>query len=77
VSQIYAVTEVFMMQDKSHDKQDTWDFLERRIQNAMTVGQFVNQNTSFVSAVSGGLMSILQGLVPPGKDDADILKQKK
>lgn len=32
VSKIFAATEVYMMQDKSADKKDTWAFLERNIE---------------------------------------------
>lgn len=44
MSNIYALTEVYMMQDKSEDKQSTWDFLDRRIEEIMAVGGILNQN---------------------------------
>lgn len=55
VSKIYAVSEVYMMQDKSQDKQATWDFVERRISDVMQVGQFVNSNQTIVTTVATGV----------------------
>ena len=72
MSKIYASSEVYMMQDKSENKQETWDFVERRIDEVMVVGKFVNQNSGLASAVGGGLQSILQGVfVPPKKQQTD------
>jgi ubiquinone biosynthesis protein COQ9 len=48
-----------MMQDKSQDKQATWDFVERRISDVMQVGSFVNQNQTFVTTVASGVQSII------------------
>jgi ubiquinone biosynthesis protein COQ9 len=59
VSKIYAVSEVYMMQDKSADKQATWDFVERRIAEVMRVGAFLNKNKDLTSAVGGGVASII------------------
>ena len=68
MSKIYAASEVYMMQDKSENKQDTWDFVERRIDEVMVMGKFVNQNSGFAQAVGGGLQSIMKGVfVPPNK----------
>ncbi len=59
-----------MMQDKSHDKADTWSFVERRISEVMQLGQLVNQNQTLVQAVGGGISSIVQGVfVPPVNND--------
>lgn len=66
-----------MMQDKSTDKQDTWDFIERRIAEVMQVGQLLNKNKDVASAVSGGLASIIQGVIPTKIDDSEILKKQR
>lgn len=67
-----------MMQDKSQDKQATWDFVERRISDVMQVGSFVNQNQTFVTTVASGVQSIIQGVfVPPKANDQDILNRQK
>jgi ubiquinone biosynthesis protein COQ9 len=64
-----------MMQDKSTDKQDTWDFVERRIAEVMQVGQLLNKNKDVASALSGGLISIIQGVIPSKIDDSEMLKK--
>ena len=64
VSKIYAATEVYMMQDQSEGREATWEFLDRRINDAMEIGKFVNQNSTFVNAVGGGMFSILSMLKP-------------
>jgi len=48
-----------MMQDKSADKQATWDFVERRITEVMKVGAILNKNKDLTAAVSGGVASII------------------
>ncbi len=64
------------MQDKSSDKNETWEFVERRIADVMTVGQVLNQNQSMVSAVGNGTLSILKGVfVPPKRNDSEILNK--
>lgn len=35
----YSATEVFMMQDKSEDFRDTWDFLDRRLEDIAALGK--------------------------------------
>ena len=47
-----------MMQDKSTDKQATWDFVERRIAEVMKVGAILNKNKDLTAAVGGGVASI-------------------
>lgn len=40
---IYNTTELVMMQDSSPDFEDTWRFLENRINDAMNMGHTANQ----------------------------------
>lgn len=40
---IYNTTELVMMQDSSPDFEDTWHFLENRINDAMNVGHTAKQ----------------------------------
>lgn len=35
---VYKATEIFMLQDKSHDLQDTWAFLDRRLEDVKALG---------------------------------------
>ena len=48
-----------MMQDKSADKQATWDFVERRIAEVMKLGSILNKNKDLTAAVGGGVASII------------------
>ena len=36
---VYKSTEIFMLQDKSEDFQDTWAFLDRRVEDFGTLGK--------------------------------------
>merc|ERR1712212_127411 len=38
---VYKSSELFMLQDKSEDFQDTWAFVNRRLSNVQTVGKCV------------------------------------
>ena len=76
VSKIYAATEVYMMQDTSDDHEATWEFLERRIENAMEVGKLVNSNSTLVNAVGGGIASIVGMMKPQKFDDSEFMKAK-
>ena len=38
----YASSEVFMLTDMSENYQETWNFLNRRIENVIVVGQTFN-----------------------------------
>lgn len=53
---IYNTTELVMMQDSSPDFEDTWRFLENRINDAMNVGHTAKQVKSTGEALVQGLM---------------------
>nr|KAF6318360.1 coenzyme Q9 [Pipistrellus kuhlii] len=53
---IYNTTELVMMQDSSPDFEDTWRFLENRINDAMNMGHTANQVKSTGEALVQGLM---------------------
>ncbi|KAG8437256.1 hypothetical protein GDO86_008094 [Hymenochirus boettgeri] len=53
---IYNTTELVMLQDSSPDFEDTWNFLQNRISEAMMMGSSVKQVTSTGEAVIQGLM---------------------
>lgn len=76
VSKIYATSEVYMMQDKSADKQATWDFIERRIKEVMQIGQLINKNKDLAQVVGGGIQSIIEGVIPSKINDKDILEKQ-
>uniref|UniRef100_A0A8C0I5K1 Ubiquinone biosynthesis protein n=1 Tax=Balaenoptera musculus TaxID=9771 RepID=A0A8C0I5K1_BALMU len=53
---IYSTTELVMMQDSSPDFEDTWHFLENRINDAMNMGHTAKQVKSTGEALVQGLM---------------------
>ncbi|CAB1323316.1 unnamed protein product, partial [Coregonus sp. 'balchen'] len=53
---IYNTTELVMIQDSSEDFQDTWNFLENRIQDIVNMAGTAKQAVSTGEAVAQGLM---------------------
>ncbi|XP_077425639.1 ubiquinone biosynthesis protein COQ9, mitochondrial [Vanacampus margaritifer] len=53
---IYNTTELVMLQDSSPDFQDTWNFLDNRIQDVVTMASSAKQVQSTGEAVVQGLM---------------------
>lgn len=39
---IYKMTELYMLQDKSKDHEDTWEFLHRRIEDGVHLQEVLN-----------------------------------
>jgi ubiquinone biosynthesis protein COQ9 len=56
---VYTATELYMLTDKSYQFHNTWTFLDRRLQDALTVGQLPSQVLSVAGSVSGALSSKL------------------
>ncbi|XP_010882376.1 ubiquinone biosynthesis protein COQ9, mitochondrial [Esox lucius] len=53
---IYNTTELVMVQDSSEDFQDTWNFLDNRIQDIVNMAGTVKKVTSTGEAVAQGLL---------------------
>lgn len=53
---IYNTTELVMLQDSSPDFQDTWNFLDNRIQDIVNMSSTAQQVTATGEAVAQGLM---------------------
>ncbi|KAE8892731.1 hypothetical protein PF005_g18144 [Phytophthora fragariae] len=59
---IYASTELFMLSDKSPNFQDTWAFLDRRVDETIQLGE-VPQNLSDVAGMASiGLQSVFSAV---------------
>jgi ubiquinone biosynthesis protein COQ9 len=58
LSKIYVATELYMLQDQSPDKAATWEFLDRRLDDVMTVGGAVNMHRDTAEAMGVGLKSL-------------------
>ena len=59
---LYGATEIFMLQDKSDDFSETWDFLDRRLEDLGMIGA--------VQKSSNELGTILSGLAVTAKNMA-------
>ncbi|XP_069112250.1 ubiquinone biosynthesis protein COQ9, mitochondrial-like isoform X2 [Argopecten irradians] len=57
---VYKSTEVYMIQDKSANLQDTWQFLDNRIDNLVTAGECVRSAKSVTGMTAEGLTGIFK-----------------
>ena len=79
LSKVYVLTELHMIQDKSEDFKDTWEFLDRRLEEVAKFGKAIGQSKGHFSILGGGLQSILSVFSPNNlsMDDQDILKMQQ
>ena len=54
---VYKSTEVYMLQDSSEDYQDSWEFLDRRLEDLTTIGKFARNMQESGTVVSDGLQA--------------------
>ena len=54
-------TELCMLTDSSQDKIDTWEFLDRRIEDVMVLGKQTGSVTSLISSISDVMGGVLGG----------------
>lgn len=58
---VYKASEIFMLQDKSHDLQDTWAFMDRRLEDVKALGscrQDCQLSTGSLKESAKGLFTI-------------------
>ncbi|KAJ9582258.1 hypothetical protein L9F63_003387 [Diploptera punctata] len=55
---IYKMTELYMIQDKSTDFEDTWQFLGRRIEDASHVNEYLQQSGEVTQVAKEAVTSI-------------------
>ena len=60
--QRYTATEVFMMQDNSEDFHDTWQFLDRRLDDVATLGK-KTAGLKELSPIASSLFATLKNVV--------------
>ena len=78
VSKLYAITELHLIQDTSLDKQATWEFLDRRIDDVMRIGPNLALSKNLTEAVGAGLSSILTIVKPYSNfNDTEILRRQE
>lgn len=68
-----------MLQDKSEGKAATWEFLDRRLDDVLLIGQTLNTSRNFGEAVKTGLISMtmfgpVAGFNKQATDDSEMLK---
>ncbi|TDH68029.1 hypothetical protein CCR75_003822 [Bremia lactucae] len=59
---IYASTELFMLNDKSLDFHDTWEFLDRRVDETIQLGELPQNMNDVVGMASIGLQSVFSAV---------------
>ncbi|EEY57962.1 ubiquinone biosynthesis protein COQ9 [Phytophthora infestans T30-4] len=59
---IYASTELFMLNDKSPNFQDTWDFLDRRVDETIQLGELPQNLNDVAGMASIGLQSVFSAV---------------
>ncbi|RHY15575.1 hypothetical protein DYB25_001946 [Aphanomyces astaci] len=56
---VYTATELFMLTDQSPNHEDTWRFLDRRIEEAIALGDIPNNAQDVAGMLSIGIQSLL------------------
>lgn len=70
VGLVYTSCEFYMLTDNSPDFQDTWSFLDRRM-DELTMLQSVNEGlTNTVSGIFGSILSVISAAVAPQQPSA-------
>ena len=62
-----------MISDKSKDFNETWQFLDRRLKDVHSVGNFVNNNKTYMNSVITGFSSIASILSPKNLNMDDTI----
>ena len=55
---IYKATELAMVQDKSEDFRETWEFLDRRFQDEMDIGSFLMNSRDAQKFIHGAVTTV-------------------
>lgn len=75
LSAVYSATVLFWLGDESDGHQDTWDFLDRRIENVMQFEKFKGQiqQNPLMSKLAAGPLSFLSKIKAPSDAPRDDL----
>eukprot|EP00742_Colponemidia_sp_Colp-10_P007167 GILJ01007697.1.p1 GENE.GILJ01007697.1~~GILJ01007697.1.p1 ORF type:complete len:368 (+),score=47.71 GILJ01007697.1:44-1147(+) len=65
LASVYVSTELFMLTDTSANRQATWEFLDRRLSDVLSVGKAAGNVGEYASAVGVGVMSIVKAVATP------------
>ena len=61
----YATTELHLLTDQSQNKEESWKFLERRIEDILKVGKGVSDLKTVAGAAFDGILNIASSLREP------------
>lgn len=64
LASVYTATELYMLTDYSPGFADTWDVLDRRLQDVMTIGRVMGQMGNSAASIVEQISSTLSQLVP-------------
>ena len=67
LSTVYCSTELYMIQDKSKDLKDTWEFLNNRVNDLINVENTTWLGQQYFSSVAKGAVSLASMLIPQSK----------
>ena len=81
LSSVYTSTELYMVQDNSTDFKNTWEFLDSRLNNIITVGNMGETVHYSVLGMSKGLLAMVSAFLPEGSytkqaDEFEKAKEK-
>ncbi|CEG43181.1 rpsu-divergently transcribed protein [Plasmopara halstedii] len=62
LSAIYASTELFMLNDKSPNRQETWEFLDRRVDETISLGELPQNLNDALIMANIGLQSVFSAV---------------
>eukprot|EP00898_Chlorokybus_atmophyticus_P006487 jgi/Chlat1/683/Chrsp104S01164 len=61
---VYASTELYMLTDFSDGSEETWKFLDRRVEDVMEFGKKARQMSEMAGALGGSLQHVFSSLLP-------------
>jgi len=65
VTGIYVTTELYLLTDATRNKQDTWDYLDRRIDDFLRMSTLKVDLEKTVSMLGSGVFSLVQNFIKP------------
>lgn len=60
IASIYKMTELYMLQDKSADHKNTWEFLARRMEDGVQIQEFLSTSDERTRNVGRALGSAFE-----------------
>jgi len=79
LSAVYSTTELYMVQDNSKDYRDTWEYLDNRLNNMLSLGHMSGSAQNSAVSFSKGLLSMATTFFPESsyREQADDFEKQK